>query len=172
MVILGIILIFAISNFGAAKQWGFIIGLTVLGSVSTFYKIRVKLSLGVELCTLATVLCGIAYGPVVGMIVGIVSCTLSCVLPQMVDATDIFYIGSFGLIGFLAPLLYLGFHLPLILIAMIAVIIQIVISEPLRLMSGSVELQMMAWLFIISSLAWNFLIFSWFGGPLLSLMLM
>ena len=171
VVFICLLLLFASINFGAAKRLGFIVGLTVLGSISTFYKYRIKLSLGVELCTLATVLCGIAYGPIIGMVVGIISCTLSVVLPQMVDATDVFYIVAFAIVGLLSPLMFHVFHLHLMIIAMIAVIIIMVISEPLRLLSGSVELQFMAWLFIVTNLAWNFLIFSWFGQGLLSLMM-
>ncbi len=55
------------------KALVFIPLLTVIASLSMIYNIFFRLTLGFELILLATVLCSVAYGPVVGAVVGMVS---------------------------------------------------------------------------------------------------
>jgi len=164
---LGIFLLIFVNYTRLVKDSLIILVLMIIGSFSTFYKYRMKISLGVELVTMVTVLTSIVYGPIIGAIVGVITSTLSVVLPQMVDASDVLYIASKIVV---AIVVYILRNSPLMYLCIIALVIEWIISEPLRLMSGSIELRMMSFLYMSTGLIWNIFMFIYLAPPLLSIM--
>src|SRR3989344_16846 len=65
----------------------FVVFLILLGSLSTIYKFKIKISFGFELVTLATVLSTVAYGPLIGFFVGFISALAAELIPQMIEAS-------------------------------------------------------------------------------------
>ena len=167
VLLLGIFLLIFINYTRLVKDILIILVLMVIGSFSTFYKYRVKISLGVELVTMVTVLTSLVYGPIIGAIVGVISSTLSVVLPQMVDASDVLYIVSKIVV---AIVVYILRGSPLMFLCVIALVIEWIMSEPLRLMSGSIELRMMSFLYMSTGLIWNIFVFIYLAPPLLNMM--
>lgn len=168
LLFLGILFLLIVNYPQQSRKIITILLLTIIASFSTFYKFRVKISLGVELVTMATVLTSLVYGPVIGAIVGIISSTLSVVLPQMVDASDVFYVVAHAVVAFVV---YALRGWPLMALVIIAMLIEWAMSEPIRLLSGSIELRTMAFLYMSSNLIWNILVFIYIAPPVYNLMI-
>ncbi|MBI2136675.1 hypothetical protein HYU06_06410 [Candidatus Woesearchaeota archaeon] len=73
-----------------------------LGAVSLIHTIWTKNYIGFELCTLATVICAIKFGPLVGAVVGATSIVLGLILSINLDAGLFLAAVMFGVIGVIA----------------------------------------------------------------------
>ncbi len=79
-----------------------IIFFIVLGAVSLIHTIWTKNYVGFELCTLATVLCAVKFGPLIGALVGAASIMLGLILSINLDAGLFLAVIMFGVVGIVA----------------------------------------------------------------------
>ncbi len=79
-----------------------ILFLILLGAASLIHTIWTKNYFGFELCTLATVICAIKFGPLVGAMVGATSIILGLILSINLDAGLFLAAIMFGVVGIIA----------------------------------------------------------------------
>tara|TARA_Y100000310_G_scaffold339022_1_gene430396 strand:+ start:24636 stop:25169 length:534 start_codon:yes stop_codon:yes gene_type:complete len=84
------------------KNFLIIISLTALGALSLLHQRWTGDYLGFELCTLATVLCGMLYGAKAGILVGVFSVSLGMIIAGNIHPSMLLSIICFGFIGLVA----------------------------------------------------------------------
>jgi hypothetical protein len=163
--LLGIISLFFISQF---MRIFFVTLLTGIGAVSLIHPRFFKFShyLGFELCTMATVLVSLVYGPVFGMFTGFASLFGGFVLSGYFKPTYFISVLVMPIIGLLTPLFS---HLPLLYIGIIMTILYDAIILPLYTLMGSRIHSSI--IFFITHLLLNIWIFSTVAPFIYSLMI-
>lgn len=154
IIIATLIIVFLLTIARASKAVIFVPLLVALGSVSMIYNREIKLSVGIELVMLATVLCSVAYGALTGAVVGFVTLLFAELIGGRInEKTVISLVGiiiaglaanSFGSLGITAA----GIITTIIYDAIIIPIYLIVGSSPARTM-----------LFLATHIIWNITIF-------------
>ncbi len=133
-----IVLLTAIFLFIAVrhKPLFFTVFLILLGAVSLIHSRYFKYShyIGFELCTLATVLTSLAYGPVYGMITGFTSITLGFILSGYFKPTYFISVLTMPLLGLLVP--FFSNHLSLPYLGLLMTLIYGAIILPLYVLVG------------------------------------
>lgn len=144
----------------------FIPGLTILASLSMFYNLFIRLSLGFEFIMLATVLCSVVYGPVVGVVVGLVSLFFAeFISTKLSYNTFVSFIGI-AIIGFIASF-YKGDNITMWGISMVVLYDAIII--PGYLMTGSHPVK--SFIYVVTHIPWNIWVFSVIAPRVLEAML-
>jgi len=137
----------------------------VLASISLFYNRWLKISLGFEFITFATVFMGILYGPVVGALVGFFSLTTAELITLRFTGSTIISLVAISFIGIIShnfasmDIRYAG-----ILLAFIYDLIII----PLYILTGSHPLR--SFLFMGTHLLWNGWLFFTIAPTLMQLL--
>ncbi len=164
-----LIFFFYLNQTKTASAIFFVIALIAIASVSTIYKYNIKLSFGFELVTMSTVLATIVYGPLVGAFVGLISSVLAEFLPQMIEASSIFWICSVTFSAFLVAIFFsLGIK-SLLVLGLISFAFQMIISEPIRLL-GPIEVRLQGMLYVVTGLVWNIFVFTKIAPLILNIM--
>src|SRR3989338_2589404 len=99
---IGIIAVVLLAAFALFYKYLIVIFFIVLGAVSLIHTIWTKNYFGFELCTLATVLCAIKFGPLVGALVGATSIVLGLILSINLDAGLFLAAIMFSVVGVIA----------------------------------------------------------------------
>jgi hypothetical protein len=154
LLLLAIFSLFIIIRF---KRIFFVSALTAIGAISLIPSKYLRYShyIGFELCTMATVLVSLVYGPVFGAFTGFVSLFGGFVLSGYFKPTYFISVLVMPIIGLLVPLFN---HLPLLYIGMIMTLIYDAIILPLYVLTGSRVLSSVV--FFITHILLNLWIFS------------
>ena len=141
------------------KQLFFTVILILLGAVSLIHSRYFKYShyIGFELCTLATVLTSLAYGPGVGALTGLVSITMGFILSGYFKPTYFISVLTMPLIGLLVP--FFSNHLSLPFLGLLMTLIYDAIILPLYVLVGGSRIAS-AGIFFVTHVFLNFWIFS------------
>ncbi len=156
-VLTGLLILFVLTRF---KKAFFTILLILLGSFSMIYIRFFKQShyIAFELCTLATVLSSLAYGPHYGIVAGFISISLSFVISGYFKPTYLISVLAMPFMAVIAPFFS---SLPLWQIGLIITIIYDSIILPLYVLSGSRVSSTIV--FFISHVLLNYWVFSTIG---------
>ncbi len=162
--LLAIILLFFISHF---RRIFFVIVLTSIGALSLIHSRYFKYShyIGFELCTMATVLTAIAYGPLFGLFTGFASLFGGFVLSGYFKPTYFISILVMPIVGLLVPMFS---HLPLLYTGLIITVLYDSIILPLYILMGSRPISSL--IFFITHVFFNLWVFSTVAPFLLSMM--
>ena len=142
-----------------------ILAFYIIASISLFYNRWIKLSLGFEFITIATVFTGILYGPVVGALVGFFSLITAELITLRFTGSTIISLVAISFIGIIAhnfvsmDIRYAGL--------LLAFIYDLIII-PLYILTGSHPLR--SFLFMGTHLLWNAWLFFTIGPALLNLL--
>ena len=168
--IFGFFLLLFVTSLGVPIH-GFIaiVILSVIAAFSTYYRKYVKLTVGFETVTFATVLCTVAYGPMIGALVGLVSCFAAEFIPQLIDPSSFLWILSYPVVALVVYWLH-GLGVPLFWLGMAGTAVQNIIAEPIRFLSGDELLRTMGFLSVTGSIISNIILFNLLAGPVLSIM--
>lgn len=148
------------------KAFLFIPGLMILGSLSMIYNLFIRISLGVEFILLATVLCAVAYGPIVGVFVGIVTLFFAeFISGKMTYNTFVSFIGII-IVAVIAAFSGGG---NITTLGIIMVVLYDVIIIPLYLLTGSNPVS--SFFFVVTHIPWNIWVFSVIAPRLLEAMI-
>lgn len=163
LIILALLIVFAGS---LIKAIFIILAFYVLGSVSLFYNRWVKMSLGFEFITFATVFTGMLYGPIAGAIVGFLSLTTAEIISARFTGSTIISLAAIAFIGAIAQnfvnwdIRYAGL--------LLAFIYDLIII-PLYILTGSHPIRSL--LFMATHLLWNAWVFFVLAPPLWRLLI-
>jgi len=165
-ILLLIILIALIIFAGSFIKDAFVVlAFYIIASISLFYNRWIKISLGFEFITLATVFTGWLYGPVVGALVGFFSLTTAELITLRFTGSTIISLVAISFIGIIAhnfvsmDIRYAGL--------LLAFIYDLIII-PLYILTGSHPLR--SFLFMGTHLLWNAWLFFTIGPALLNLL--
>lgn len=128
--------------------------LTILASFSMIYNLFIRVSLGVELVIMATVLCALVYGPVVGIVVGVVSLFFAEVISTKLSYNTFISFIGIVIVGFVASL-YSGSNIAMWGIAM--TILYDIIIIPIYLLTGSNPTS--SFIYVVTHIPWNVWVF-------------
>lgn len=128
--------------------------LTILASFSMIYNLFIRVSLGVELVMMATVLCALVYGPVVGIVVGVVSLFFAEVISTKLSYNTFISFIGIAIVGFVASL-YSGSNIAMWGIAM--TILYDIIIIPIYLLTGSNPTS--SFIYVVTHIPWNVWVF-------------
>ncbi len=150
------------------KPLFFTVFLILLGAVSLIHSRYFKYShyIGFELCTLATVLTSLAYGPVYGMVTGFTSITLGFILSGYFKPTYFISVLTMPLLGLLVP--FFSNHLSLPYLGLLMTLIYGAIILPLYVLVGGSRIP--SGIFFVTHVLLNFWIFSTIAPIILRLM--
>lgn len=145
----------------------FFVLLNLMASVSMLY---LKISrhahyVGVELCTLATVLTALTYGPVAGAVTGLISISSALILSGYFKPSYFISVLTLPLIGLIAPLFS---NLLLWQAGMLSVLIYDLIVLPLYVIMGSRIPSSVV--FFITHILFNYWVFTTIAPVLFKLM--
>lgn len=150
----GIIILFLIKSF---EKFFFTLLLTGIGAASLVHSRYFKYSyyVGFELCTMATVITALAYGPAFGVFTGFFSIFGGFVLSGHFKPTYFVSVLAMPLIGILAPLFS---HLPLLYLGLLMAIIYDAIILPLYVLFGSRVVSSVV--FFVTHMLFNYWVFT------------
>lgn len=153
-IIAGLLCLFLIREY---KKYFFILLLTGIGAASMLYQRYFRYShyLGLELCMMATVLSGLAYGHAAGAVTGFFSITFAFILSGNFKHSSFISIMTLPLIGAIVP--FFG-NLPLLYLGLLMTLLYDMIILPMYYMLGSRIIS--SALFFISHMLINAWVFS------------
>ena len=144
----------------------FICVLTIVASLSMVYNLVIRLSLGFEFIMLATVLCSVAYGPIVGVAVGLVSLFFAeFISTKLTYNTFVSFIGI-TIIGFIASFNGGG---NITMWGIFMTVLYDLIIIPGYLITGSHPIK--CFIFVVTHIPWNIWVFSVLAPRVLESML-
>ena len=165
-IILAVVALIALLVSSVNKDLFFVFLLVLLGSVSMIYNLWLRISLGIELVMLATVLCAVVYGPVVGVLVGFFTLLFAEIISTMISYnTFISFIGVV-IVGVVAST-YSGDNITSWGIAM--TILYDLIIIPGYLITGSDPFR--SFVYVVTHILWNIWVFSVVAPSLLQAMI-
>ena len=167
IILVTIIFLFIVVNY---KKIFFTITLILLGAVSLIHSRYFKYShyIGFELCTLATVLTSLAYGPGYGMITGFTSITFGFILSGYFKPTYFISVLTMPLLGILVP--FFSSHLSLPFLGLLMTLIYDAIILPLYVLVGGSRIPSAA-VFFVTHVLFNIWIFSTIAPFVYSIMI-
>ncbi len=160
--ILGVVFLFISMRY---KQLFFTVVFIITGALSLIHSRYFKYShyIGFELCTLATVLTSLAYGPVTGAFTGLISITLGFILSGYFKPTYFISVLTMPLLGLVVP--FFKNHLSLPFLGLLMTLIYDAIILPLYVLLGGSRIPS-ALIFFVTHILFNYWIFS-FVAPIL-----
>ena len=135
-----------------------VLGLIIIAGLSMIHMRFTKSYIGFELCTFATIFCGMFYGAKIGMLVGAVSITLGLLIAGLFDAGIVLSILIFFLMGAAASLFPVT---SIFAVGIIFTILYDIIIGAFYLFIGSNPVS--TGIYIITHFFFNFFIFKYLG---------
>ncbi|MFH1398561.1 MAG: hypothetical protein ABIG95_00435 [Candidatus Woesearchaeota archaeon] len=165
-VVLVLFLFLLFSLFGRThKMLFFVPVLMIFASFSMFYNWFFRLSLGVELITLATVLCAVVYGPVTGAMVGFFSLLFAEIISTKLAYNTIISLAAVVVVGVVASA-HLIENISVWGIAMTLLYDTMII--PLYVVTGSSPVK--SFIYLVTHILWNGWVFTFVAPRLLEAM--
>ncbi|MBS3119928.1 hypothetical protein J4475_03835 [Candidatus Woesearchaeota archaeon] len=162
-IVLAVIFIIGFVIFGSGFKNLFIIGIwIILGSLSLFYKRFFEYRMGLEFVFPGTVLCAIAYGPVVGIIVGNVGNFMAELISARPDERVIPAQIAYTITALIAQAVYAATLQNIFLAGMILWVIYHAVMQPMMIVFGGDLFKTV--LFVSTHFVWS-IVFFWRIAP-------
>lgn len=158
-VVAGFFLAFALKQY--LKEAIVLALLASIAVFSTIYKRFMRVPPAVELVTFATVMVGVAYGPVTGALFGAIITVVAEIMNSGIDAFIIGYVPGRAVVGFVSA------YFPaanMVTLGLLMSVLYNAISQPLYAFQSDAELRFKLLAFVVVNISFNLIIFSLLGN--------
>ena len=141
-----------------------VVVLALLASIavfSTIYKRFMRVPPAVELVTFATVMVGVAYGPVTGALFGAIITVVAEIMNSGIDAFIIGYVPGRAVVGFVSAFFPTA---NIVTLGLLMSILYNAVAQPLYAFQSDAELRFKLLAFVVVNISFNFIVFSLLGN--------
>ncbi|MBI3036479.1 hypothetical protein HYY73_01830 [Candidatus Woesearchaeota archaeon] len=158
-VLVGFFIVFSLKHY--LKEAVVLALLAFIAVFSTLYKRFMRVPPAVELVTFATVMAGVAYGPVTGALFGAIITVVAEIMNSGIDAFIIGYVPGRAAVGFVSAFFPTA---NMVTLGLLMSILYNAVAQPLYAFQSDAELRFKLLAFVVVNISFNFIIFSLLGN--------